>query len=175
MDLHDDLEQEIEATRLAFHELLASVPDEALHQPSDNPAWTIGEVLFHITLAPRFLTADLRMMIGQAWISRILGLFIPRSLFDRLNETFTRRSAHGLTRQSLARAYDKAHANAIRALHSLEERDFQKSLQYPDYDPLLSGAVTVERLFRYIRIHFDVHAGQIHRILREQHASRQTD
>jgi hypothetical protein len=73
MSKQEEHRQEIEATREAFYKLLASIPDEAFSLPSDNPVWTMGEVLFHMTLAPRFLTADLRLIIGQAWISRVLG------------------------------------------------------------------------------------------------------
>jgi uncharacterized damage-inducible protein DinB len=161
VDLREELRQEIEATREAYHRLLASIPDEAFSLPSSNPAWTIGEVLFHMSLAPRFLTADLRIILGQAWIARMIGALVPKSLFDWLNETFTRRWARRLSREKLEQAYDKAHASALKALDSLREGDFQKSLQYPDYDPLLSGEVSVERLFRYIKIHFDTHARQI--------------
>jgi len=162
MSLKEDLAREMEITRQNFHHLLDSVPEAIYHHPSDNPAWTIGEVLFHISLAPRFLTADLRMIIGQAWISKLIGVFVPKSVFDKLNEYFTRRwASRNMTREKLGRAYDKAHDNAMRALKSLREDDFGKSLEYPDYDELLSGVVSVEKLYRYITIHFDAHAEQI--------------
>jgi uncharacterized damage-inducible protein DinB len=166
MTLKEELAQEMEATRRDFHHLLASVPEAFYHHPSDNPAWTIGEVLFHMSLAPRFLTADLRIIIGQAWISKFIGIFIPKSIFDRLNEHFTRHwASRNMTREKLARAYEKAHENALRALENLKEEDFTKSLEYPNYDELLAGVVTVERLYRYITIHFRVHAEQIRKII----------
>ena len=162
MTLKEELAQEMEATRRDFHHLLASVPEAFYHHPSDNPAWTIGEVLFHMSLAPRFLTADLRIIIGQAWMAKVIGALIPKSLFDKLNESLTRRwASRNMTRKKLGRAYDNAHNTAMRALQKLEEDDFGKSLAYPDYDELLTGVVTVERLYRYITIHFKVHAEQI--------------
>ncbi|MDX1378509.1 MAG: DinB family protein [Anaerolineales bacterium] len=168
MNLKEDLTQEMEVTRQDFHHLLDSVPESFYSHPSHNPAWTVGEVLFHITLAPRFLTADLRMIIGQAWISKVIGLVMPKSVFDKLNEIFTRRwAARNMNREKLKRSYDKAHENAMRALKSLNEADFQKSLEYPAYDELLGTVVTVEGLFRYIKIHFDTHAGQINMVLRD--------
>jgi hypothetical protein len=36
---------------------------------------------------------------------------------------------------------------------------------YPGYDPILSGDVTVEGLYHYIKLHFEEHAGQIRKIL----------
>lgn len=87
MSIKEELRIEILDTRRAFHALLAEIPDEALSGPSDNPAWTIGEVLFH--------------------------------------------------------------------------------MEYPGYDPLLGGEVTLERLFRYIKLHFEAHAVQIRKRLAE--------
>lgn len=169
MTLKQALVQEMEDTRRDFHHLLDSVPEALYHHPSNNPAWTIGEVLFHMSLAPRFLTADLRLIIGQAWIAKVIGVLIPKSLFDKLNEHFTRCwASRNMKREKLRRAYDKAHENAMRALESLDEEDFSKSLEYPDYDELLTGVVTVEKLYRYITIHFKVHAEQIQKILKEQ-------
>lgn len=162
MSLKEELSREMESTRQNFHHLLDSVPESVYLHPSDNPAWTIGEVLFHISLAPRFLTADLRMIIGQTWISKLIGFFVPKALFDKLNEYFTKLWANrNMTHEKLGRAYDKAHENAMRALESVKEDDFAKSLEYPDYDELLTGVVSVEKLYRYITIHFNVHAEQI--------------
>lgn len=166
MTLKEELALEMENTRRNFHRLLDSVPEALYHHPSDNPAWTVGEVLFHMSLAPRFLTADLRLLLGQAWIARIVGAVLPKSLFDRLNEYFTKRwASRNMTREKLRRAYDRAHENALRALGRLREEDFGRSLEYPEYDPLLSGVVSVERLYRYITLHFEAHAEQIRRII----------
>jgi hypothetical protein len=74
---------------------------------------------------------------------------------------FVRHGSRNLSRASLAEEYDKAHARALRSLEALHDGDFQKSLRYPGYDPMLAGVVTVERHYRYIRLHFDAHAGQI--------------
>ena len=168
MTLKEELTLEMENTHRDFHHLLDSVPETLYDHQSDNPAWTIGEVLFHITLAPRFLTADLRMILGQAWISKLIGVVMPKSIFDKLNEYFTKRwASRNMTREKLGRAYDKAHENAMRALESLREDDFQKSLEYPNYDELLGTNVSVEGLFRYIRVHFETHAKQIQKILKE--------
>lgn len=169
MTLIEELTQEMENTRQGFHHLLDSIPEAFYHHPSDNPAWTIGEVLFHISLAPRFLTADLRLILGQPWMAKLLGALVPKSLFDRLNEHFTRRwASHNMTREKLGRAYDKAHVSAMDALNKLNEGDLGKSLEYPDFDELLTGVVTVEKLYRYISVHFKVHAEQIYKILEKE-------
>jgi len=60
MTMREGIRQEIEASRTAFHELLNSIPDETFSLFSNNPAWTIGEVLYHLSLAPRFLSQDVK-------------------------------------------------------------------------------------------------------------------
>lgn len=161
MPLKDELQTELVQTRDAFHALLAEVPDEAFSRPSDNPAWTIGEVLFHMSLAPRFMTTDLRIIISRPWMVKIFAAFVPKSLFDSLNAFLTRFWSRNLDRKFLADQYDRAHERAFKSLENLKEEDFQKSLDYPGYDPILSGEVTVEKLYRYMKLHFEAHASQI--------------
>ena len=47
--LYHALRAELEATRQAFRALLATLRPADWTRPSLNPAWTIGEVLWHIT------------------------------------------------------------------------------------------------------------------------------
>lgn len=163
MYLRHQLRLEIIETRYRFHQLLERIPDQALHSPSDNPAWTIGEVLYHLSLAPRFVIADVRMITRNSWIYLLIPRLIPKSLFDWINAKLTRLGARHLSREFLANEYDKAHQIALHALEIVADEDFQKSVTYPDWDPLLSGEVTLERLFHYIKNHFDAHASEINR------------
>jgi hypothetical protein len=88
-------------------------------------------------------------------------MLVPAALFHRLNTFFTRYGSRNLNRDFLAEQYDQAHERALKSLEALQETDFGRSVTYPGYDPLLSGEVTVERLYRYIKLHFEAHAGQI--------------
>ena len=80
---------------------------------------------------------------------------------NRLNVIMTRIGAIGLTRQSAAEKYNAAHASALRALEGVEDQEWDLGVDYPGWDRLLNGHVTLERLFRYLAIHFQVHAEQI--------------
>lgn len=161
MTLLDELQGEMEATRRAFHSLLDEVPDEALDLPSDNPAWTVRQVLYHMSIAPRMLVADARLLTGNPRLYQPLLRLFPARLFHFLNERLTRRGARGLDRAGLRRAYDDAHAKALHALQSCAGGDFHRPVAYPDWDPLLAGNVDLERLFRYVRRHFEAHAPQV--------------
>ncbi|MBN2392864.1 MAG: DinB family protein [Anaerolineae bacterium] len=161
MNTREELRQEIMETRRRFHQLLERVPDEAFRLPSTTPEWMIGEVLYHMSLAPRFLTADIKFIVGQRWLYRLVIRLIPKWLFDGLMIRLTRYGARHLSRQFLAKAYDKAHALTLAALDAVADEDFEKSMHYPDWDPLLSGQVTLERLFHYVSAHFNWHAAQV--------------
>jgi hypothetical protein len=165
MSLREELRQEIDQTQVAFHQLLDSIPEEAFGLPSDNPAWTVGEVLYHMSVAPRFVGLDVKMIVRQNWIYHIIAVVVPKALFDGLNKKLTQFGARKLSRDFLSQEYDKAHKSALRALDSVSDPDFDKHLYYPDWDPLLSGDVTLERLFHYVKAHFDSHAGQIREIV----------
>ena len=47
----DALLSELEGTRTAFHALVRSLSDDRWRQKSPASAWTVGEVLVHLTWA----------------------------------------------------------------------------------------------------------------------------
>ena len=155
------LRLEIEATHQRFHDLLNLIPDESFSLPSSNPAWTVGQVLYHMSIAPRLMILDVQMISGQRWIYRLIPRLMSKNMFDWLNVRLTRYGARNISRQFLADHYDQAHNSVLQVLDTLPESDFARSLPYPDWDELLSGEVTMEYLFGYIKRHFDSHAAQI--------------
>lgn len=161
MNTRQQLRDEIIDTKQRFHKLLDRVSDEALHLPSDNPAWSIGQVFYHMSLAPRLLIADVRLFIKPRRLYLLVLRLFPGSLFNWINSRWTRYGARHLSRQFLADEYDKAHELALAALDSVGDEDLKKTLVYPDWDPMLRGEVSMERLFHYLKDHFDSHASQI--------------
>jgi hypothetical protein len=164
MGLKDELAQELDAARLGFHHLLDSVPEALYTQPSDNPAWTIGDVLYHITMGPPAIRIEIWMIRHAPWAFKALNNFTS-GLFNRGNALFARHPKR-ITRQTLTNAYEKGQAGLISSLKRLREEDFRRSVVYPaEFVSELVGEVSIERLFRYIKVHFDVHAGQINAAL----------
>ena len=76
-----ELLQEIEEIRQRYHMLLQSIPDSVFTNPSSNPAWTIGEVLYHMSLAPRFMVADVKIILERPWLLQLLPILLPEWLF----------------------------------------------------------------------------------------------
>jgi len=154
--IRQQLHDELESTRQDFHLLLEEIHEEDYDLPSLNSAWTIREVLYHMSLAPRNLPSDVRMIRHLKWVPKI-----PAGPFNRLNTYLTRRGARNLDKAALAAKYDEAHERTKRALESVNDEEWVFGVDYPDWDSMLSGHVTLERLFHYIRQHFEAHAEEI--------------
>jgi len=159
---NDEIRAELEATRASFHELLLSIPEDYWNKPTSNPAWTVGELVFHMTVALRMLPEDVRLIRRLGWTPRP-----PASLFNWLNERLTRRGARGLTPEEVGEKYDAAHDGVLRLMDTIRDDEWGKGMDYPDWDPLLSGHVTLERLFHYPAQHFESHAEQLRNNLDE--------
>jgi len=159
-DIREQIRVELESTRQAFHGLLDEISVEDLTKSSLNPAWNIAEMLYHLSLAPRNLPSDVRLIRHLKWVPKF-----PAGPFNRLNVYLTRRGARNATKESLAEAYDQAHARTLQALESVKDEEWEYGVDYPDWDPLPGGHVTLERLFHYIKVHFESHAGDIRQTL----------
>ena len=158
-DMHQTLAAELEATRQAFHALVAALTPADWIRPSANPAWTIGEVLWHIT--------GYLFMIPQQLVWLQTGTFpddTQRSVED-LNRGNVRQTRAGAMRQtftSIVPAYEKGHAATLAALQSVGDDEWQIGVRMPDMGPTFTGEYrTVEALFRYHARHFAAHVADI--------------
>ena len=162
VSLKDELLDEIEGTRQRFLQLLDTIPEENYALPSENPAWSVGDVLFHLTLGPRALAFEMWMLIHANGVFQWELRILPTRAFNRINAWFARRDAHRLSRAGLRKAYENAHAALRSVLKRVREQDFARSVVYPtDFVPELACEVDVERLARYVKVHFEVHSMQI--------------
>jgi hypothetical protein len=109
-----------------------------------------------MSLAPRNLPSDVRLIRHLKWVPKL-----PAGPFNSINAYLTRRGARNLDKAALAAKYDEAHSRTILALDSVKDDQWALGVDYPDWDPILSGFVTLERLFHYIRQHFEAHAEEI--------------
>jgi len=155
----EGLRRELEAARRAYHELLFAIPDADWDRPSANPAWTVRQMMFHITLALRFLPADVAVLRR----GRIPP--IPSWLFNGANEWYTRLVGSRQTRASLAAEYDKRHNSVITLLDTVEPHEWTLAGQYPDINRNLQGTRTLADMFHYLSMHFEEHAADVRQVL----------
>ncbi|MGD9404610.1 MAG: DinB family protein [Anaerolineae bacterium] len=154
--LREEIREELEATRMAYHALLESLPEKDWKKPSGNPAWTVGQLMVHMTFAPRMLPADVGMIRSGGWMPKL-----PAFLFNWANVLMTRWAARNQSAESVGALYDVAHDRVLALLDTIQDDEWGLGREYPDWDPMLSGMVTIERLFRYLADHYKVHAEQV--------------
>jgi hypothetical protein len=154
--LREEIRAELEDTRQAYHALLNSLTEEDWDKTSGNPAWTVGQLMVHMTFAPRMLPADVSLIRGGGWMPKL-----PALLFNWSNVWMTRWAARKESLRTVGALYCAAHRRALDLLDTIQEDEWGLSREYPDWDPMLSGTVTIERLFHYLAEHFEVHAEQV--------------
>ncbi|MCP5097105.1 MAG: nitroreductase family deazaflavin-dependent oxidoreductase [Chloroflexi bacterium] len=156
------LRQELVETRTAYHALVAEIPESLWDRPTANPAWNIGTLLFHITIALKFFPGDLKMLRNGRFITP------PKKLFDKLNEWYTSWAARKHNPQSLLIEYNKVHTRVMHLLDDIKEDEWQLSGIYPDINENLAGEQTIENMFHYLTRHFWEHEAEIRAALTNQ-------
>lgn len=163
MGIREQLREEIEATRLAFHALAAELRPEDWHKPTPNPNWDVSIMMFHITVATNYLPADVAM------IRRLnVVIYPPAFIFNPFTEFVTRNGARRYTLDTIPQAYDKANQQTLKALESVHDNEWYKSAIFPGYDPMLKGRMTIKDLFHYVSRHFELHAAEIRQSVAEK-------
>lgn len=155
LSTREQLRQELEATRLAYHELLEAIPEWGWERPTANPAWNVRQTMFHMTLAPRFLPGDVAML-RRGWVPKV-----PAWLFDLLNKWYTRWAGARQTRTSLAAEYDRRHEAVLALLETIRPEEWALAGEYPAINENLAGTRTIAEMFHYLTVHFEEHAADI--------------
>jgi len=141
------LRSELEATRSAFHALVESLSDQHWREKSPTSAWTVGEVLVHLTWALEQLPKEV------ASARRGKGMFnFPKWLADPLSYWLTRWTARNATREQVVRQYGAAMAAVIRTLDEVKESDWALGAQFYGH-----GFYTIADLFHTPAQHFAEH------------------
>ena len=152
----------LENAREEYLRLLESIPESDYSKRSGNEAWTVGDVLFHITLGPRAIALEAWMILHARGLFQLAMNIFPSRAFNKVNAWFGRRDARGLSRLGLAKSYEKGHAALRSVLRRASEEQLARSVIYPqEFVSELAGEVTVERLIQYAFGHVELHANQI--------------
>ncbi len=150
---------DLELTRQAFHALLALLTPSDWREPSTNPAWTNGELLWHITGYLYIIPRQLELLRTGTFPD--LTHLAPDEL-NQDNVADTRADARAQTLMSIAAAYEEGHTATLAALQSVQDHEWELGVRMPDMGPTFIGEYrTIEALFRYHGRHFAEHATQI--------------
>jgi len=97
--------------------LLATLTPSDWSAPSTNPAWTNGEVLWHVTGYLYIIPRQLEPLRTGAFPTIT---DVPMDTLNQDNEAHTRADARAHTIMSIAQAYDDGHAATLAALQEHE-------------------------------------------------------
>jgi hypothetical protein len=119
------LRASLEATRAAFHRLVDAAAGERWRQKSPNSAWTVGEVLVHLTWALEYLPKEVEMARQGK------GMFnMPGWIADTGSYWIIRWEARKSTPDSVRRRYDAAMDKALALLETVPDGDWAKGAPF---------------------------------------------
>jgi hypothetical protein len=166
---HDILLTELATARTVFHEQLAATPTRALAEPSSNPAWTNGAVLFHMLLGFLVTMTLLPLVWGfsilprpASWLfAALLNLSTP--VFNIVNALGARGGGRILRRASFAALFNMAYAILVWALNRMTERQLRRrGMYFPNrWDGLFTRYMTLGDLIGYPARHLQFHVAQL--------------
>jgi hypothetical protein len=148
------LRRHLEETRSAFHDVVESLTDADWHRKTSSTAWTIGEVLTHLT----YTLAHTPEAIEH--VRQGKNYHNPPSFLNWLGHLINRRlaeqNARGQTRASILVWYDKAHTAMLATVEGIGDDEWGRGAHC-----FGAGYKTVLDLCQYLPSHFQEHAAQI--------------
>jgi hypothetical protein len=164
----ESIRSELEHARSDFHAMLDSLDEEGWYRQSRNPAWTNGQLLFHITLGFGLIPALLPIVkcfgklppVFSEKFAALLNWSTP--FFNWINALAPRIGARIYKLDSLGRKFDKVHNTIIKRLYSIGDEEWKLGMHAPvKWDPArFEEFMQLEAFFRYPVAHFRHHKTQ---------------
>jgi hypothetical protein len=154
----ESIRAELEATRTAYHALVAMVNETAWTQKSTGSRRNLAQVLAHITA---YLTVILPMTVSNARAGKNMP-DLPGFIAHPLNYLFSIMHARDKTLQNIGSAYDKVHNGALQLLDSIKDDEWELRTNMP------AGRLSIEEIFRHHTKHFAQHATEVRKTVGKQ-------
>ncbi len=140
---------ELDQTHAAYHELLGSLSEEDWRARSANPAWRVGQLMWHVVRGMEFFSEA----VGQCRRGKAPNP--PAFLVNIGNVVLTRLGSRGATPGSVAQKYDAAHAALLTCLDGVKDDEWQLSVtSYGTFH-------TIESTFGSVAEHYEEHQADI--------------
>jgi hypothetical protein len=154
------LRAELEATRSAYHALLAQIDDADWARPDTRTRRTVGEDMVHIV---SYLGNILPLIVGAARQGKKHALPpLPPAIGHPFSYLLTKLQSRGQSRQTVGAKYEAAHQAALQLLDGIQEREWPLATNSP------AGRRTIAEAFRHHTTHFDEHATAIRQAVRRR-------
>jgi hypothetical protein len=115
------IRRDLERTHDAYRELIAQIPDAKWAATSRNPAFTCGQLAWHIASGLDF-SAGLIEAARKGKQTNVPSFLMP--LGNRINVLRIRRGGGKATRDSVLADYDRNQARLLRLLDDVADADF---------------------------------------------------
>ncbi len=145
------LRVELETTRVQFRTVVASMSEEQWCQQCPGSAWTVGEVMVHLTWALEQLPAEITSA------RRGKGMFnYPAWFADPASYWINRWNARDATREAVLRRYDAAMGAVLASLDAVGDGDWALGANFYGH-----GFYTIEELFHTPAQHLAEHTAAL--------------
>ena len=143
---------ELEATQAAFRELVGQIDDAKWNAKSGNPAWTNGQLAWHIASGVKFASGIIdKARQGKA--TNPPSFIMPLAL--KANEMLVRRSSRKANRASVIADFDANMAALRGTLDALRDDEF--AIRKTNF----GMTRTIAEAFNLVAEHFGEHAPEI--------------
>jgi hypothetical protein len=150
------IRRDLEATHAAFRELVARLADAKWNATSGNPAWTCGQLAWHLAEGVKF---SRQLVEGARKGRQINPPRLLNPLAFKVNEFLVRRRSRGATRASVRTDYGASLAALLRVLDEVRDNEF-------DIVKTNFGITrTLEGMFRISVEHFAEHGPEIESVI----------
>ncbi len=143
------LRAELESVRTAFHQLLASLSDEDWRKKSANPAWSVGQLMWHLSHGMEFFTQ------AVGYCRRGKGPNPPSFVIGPGNVLLTRFGSRGATPQSAREKYDRGHEALLACLDGVRDDEWSKGAR------IYGNDYTIASAFPEVAEHYREHEADI--------------
>jgi hypothetical protein len=136
--VRERISAELEETRSQFHSLLESLTEADWRKPSRNPAWTNGQLLFHVAFA--FMLIPPLFGLIRFWrrrsrrYSRVFARALDFStpLFNWVNALGPRIGARVYGSRGIGTKYERVHAAILRRFDSVRDDEWDEGMRQFD-------------------------------------------
>ena len=167
--LQTAIQADLAAARRTFHRQLAVLTAADLAQPSRNPAWSNGAVLFHMLLGLLVTVALLPLVWGFSFLPRPLSRLFAALLnaltpvFNPVNGVAARAAGRRLGHRALTALFTLASAILTwEARHTAESQLQRRGMYFPTrWDGLFRPYMSLDDVLAYPAQHLQFHADQL--------------
>jgi DinB superfamily len=143
----DAIKQELEATKVGYHQLLDSLSADDFKKKSGT--WSNGQLMWHLAWGTEFVSDGVeRCRKGK-------NLPLPRGVANALNPWVTRWGSRGATPESVSKKFDAALDKAIATLATVKDDEWTRGAKIYGVDQ------TVELVLHLPASHFAEHKADI--------------